>query len=129
MVLSGLGPSLGMELFPQVDSGEFVVRFRALPGSNFEITREIWQKSLQVIQEEAAGRTMWRFRWASPGSSRRVFSMNNLILFMRGPDDGQMRVALRDGSGVHLQSFRERLRRCCRRRSNPGWRTMLQGRA
>ena len=32
-VLVGLGPQLGTELFPQVDSGEFVVRFRAPPGS------------------------------------------------------------------------------------------------
>jgi hypothetical protein len=47
-----LGSRLGTELFPQVDSGEFVVRFRAPPGSNFEITRQIWAKSLQVIQEE-----------------------------------------------------------------------------
>ena len=28
-LLAGLGPQLGTELFPQVDSGEFVVRFRA----------------------------------------------------------------------------------------------------
>jgi multidrug efflux pump subunit AcrB len=48
-----LGTRLGTELFPQVDSGEFVVRFRAPPGSDFEITRQVWAKSLQVIQEEA----------------------------------------------------------------------------
>src|SRR5262249_27176699 len=46
-----LGTRLGTELFPQVDSGEFVIRFRAPPGSDFEITRQIWAKSLQVIQE------------------------------------------------------------------------------
>src|SRR5262249_50090841 len=40
-----------------------------------------------------------------------LFSINNLILFMRGPDDGQMRVALREGSGIKLAEFRERLRR------------------
>ena len=36
--------------------------------------------------------------------------MNNMLLFMRGPDDGQMRVALREGSGIHLDEFRQRLR-------------------
>src|SRR5271165_2253849 len=52
-LLVSLGPRLGTELFPQVDSGQFVVRFRAPPGSNFEITRQIWTKALQVMQEEA----------------------------------------------------------------------------
>ena len=31
-----LGNRLGTERFPQVDSGQFVVRFRAPPGSDFE---------------------------------------------------------------------------------------------
>ena len=39
------------------------------------------------------------------------FGMNNMVLFMRGPDDGQMRVALREGSGIKLDEFRERLRK------------------
>ena len=38
------------------------------------------------------------------------YGMNNMLLFMRGPDDGQMRVALREGSGIRLAAFRERLR-------------------
>src|SRR5690348_10779842 len=34
-----------------------------------------------------------------------------MLLFMRGPDDGQLRVALREGSGIELAEFRERLRK------------------
>ena len=52
-----------------------------------------------------------------------LYSINNLILFMRAPDDGQMRVALREGSGIRLQPFRERLREACPARSNPDWLT------
>ena len=37
--------------------------------------------------------------------------MNNIVLFMRGPDDGQLRVALRESSGIKLDEFRERLRK------------------
>ena len=33
-----------------------------------------------------------------------------MLLFMRGPDDGQMRVALGEDSGIQLAAFRERLR-------------------
>ena len=33
------------------------------------------------------------------------------ILFMRGPDDGQMRVKLREGSGVSIFTLQEKLRK------------------
>ena len=39
LVLWLVGLQLGRELFPQVDSGEFVLRFRPPAGSNFELTR------------------------------------------------------------------------------------------
>ena len=39
LVLWQLGLQVGTELFPQVDSGQFVLRFRPPPGSNFELTR------------------------------------------------------------------------------------------
>jgi multidrug efflux pump subunit AcrB len=34
-----------------------------------------------------------------------------MVLFMRGPDDGWLRVALTDDSGIKLDAFRERLRK------------------
>ncbi len=126
-LLFGLGTRIGTELFPQVDSGEFVLRFRAPPGSNFEITRRIWAKALQVIQEEAgAGNVDISMGFA--GQVSPVFSMNNLILFMRGPDDGQMRVALREGSGLRLQAFRERLRKALPEKVRPWLAELLQRR-
>jgi multidrug efflux pump subunit AcrB len=39
------------------------------------------------------------------------FGIDNMVLFMRGPDDGQLRVALTDDSGIKLDEFRERLRK------------------
>ncbi len=109
VVLWVLGTRLGTELFPQVDSGEFVLRFRAPPGSDFEITRQVWAKALQVIQEEAGAENV-QIGMGFAGQVSPLFSINNLILFMRAPDDGQMRVALREGADIHLQPFRERLR-------------------
>jgi multidrug efflux pump subunit AcrB len=113
-----LGTRLGTELFPQVDSGEFVIRFRAPPGSDFEITRQIWAKSLQVIQEEAGAENV-DIGMGFAGQISPLFSINNLILFMRAPDDGQMRVALREDSGIHLQPFRERLRKALPEKVKP----------
>jgi multidrug efflux pump subunit AcrB len=39
------------------------------------------------------------------------FGIDNMVLFMRGPDDGWLRVAFRDKSGIKLDEFRERLRK------------------
>jgi multidrug efflux pump subunit AcrB len=124
-VLGVVGPQLGTELFPQVDSGEFVIRFRAPPGSNFEITRQIWTKALQVIQEEVGAENV-DISMGFAGQVSPLFSVNNLILFMRAPDDGQMRVALREDAGIHLQPLRERLRKALPEKVKPWLADLLQ---
>src|SRR5262249_226495 len=98
---------------------------RAPPGSDFEVTRQIWAKSLQVIQEEAGAENV-EISMGFAGQVSPLFSVNNLILFMRGPDDGQMRVALNEDSGIHLQSFRERLREALPRKVKPWLADLLQ---
>ena len=120
LILWLVGTQLGTELFPQVDSGEFVLRFRTPPGTNYELTRQAWVRCLEVIEEEAgAGNVEISMGFA--GQQAPNYGMNNMMLFMRGPDDGQMRVALREGSGIQLDDFRERLRQVLARASScPG---------
>ena len=52
-VLGLVGTRVGQELFPRVDSGQFVLRFRPPPGTTFEITRQMAVRVLEVIQDEA----------------------------------------------------------------------------
>ena len=118
IVLVAVGSQLGMELFPQVDSGVFVLRFRAPPGSNFEITRQVAVKTLQVVEEEAKAENV-EISMGFAGQQAPVYSMNNLILFMRGPDDGQLRIALKEDSGIRLDSLRERLRKALPEKVKP----------
>ena len=54
VILAVVGMQVGTELFPQIDSGEFVLRFRPPPGSNFELTRQVAIKCLEEIEREAA---------------------------------------------------------------------------
>ena len=66
------GMQLGTELFPQVDSGEFVLRYRPPSGSNFEITR---QMGVKILQSHAAGSRSREHRdqpRAMPGRSLRI---------------------------------------------------------
>ena len=96
LVLWLLGLQVGTELFPQVDSGEFVLRFRPPPGSNFELTREMAVKCLEEIEHEAKPENI-EITMGFVGQVAPNFGIDNMVLFMRGPDDGQLRVALARG--------------------------------
>ncbi len=125
LVLVGLGLQLGTELFPQVDAGEFVLRFRAPPGTNFELTRQMWVRCLQVIDEEAGAGNI-HISMGFAGQQAPNYGVNNMILFMRGPDDGQMRVQLIDSSGVAVGPLRERLRKVLPERIIPWFTDVLE---
>ena len=120
LALSGL--QVGTELFPQIDQGEFVLRFRPPPGSSFELTREMGLKCLQEIEHEA-GTDNISITMGFVGQVAPNFGIDNMVLFMRGPDDGWLRVKLKEDSGIKLDEFRERLRKVFPSGSFPGWRT------
>ena len=94
LVLWQLGLQVGTELFPQIDSGQFVLRFRPPPGSNFELTRQMAVKCLEEIEHEAKPENI-AITMGYVGQVAPNFGIDNMVLFMRGPDDGQLRVALR----------------------------------
>ena len=108
LALAG-GPAVGTELFPQVDSGQFVIRFRAPPGSEYELTRKFAVKVLDVIDQETQGNVAISMGYV--GLAATNTATNNMLLFMRGTDDVQMRVRLEEGSGLRLADLRERLRK------------------
>src|SRR5262249_8462356 len=113
-----LGVRIGNELFPQIDSGEFVLRFRPPPGSNYELTRQMAVKCLEEIEREAKAKNI-AITMGFVGQVAPNFGIDNMVLFMRGPDDGQLRVALHEDSGIKLAQFREHLRKILPERVNP----------
>jgi multidrug efflux pump subunit AcrB len=125
LVLWQLGLQVGTELFPQVDSGQFVLRFRPPPGSSFELTREMAVKCLEEIEKEAKPGNV-AISMGYVGQVAPNFGIDNMVLFMRGPDDGQLRVALREDSGIKLAEFRERLRTVLHERVIPWLTTRLE---
>jgi multidrug efflux pump subunit AcrB len=120
-----LGREVGTELFPQIDSGQFVLRFRPPPGSNFELTRQMAVKCLEEIEREAKPENI-EISMGFVGQVAPNFGIDNMVLFMRGPDDGQLRVALREDSGIKLAPFRERLRKVLPERVIPWLITRLE---
>jgi multidrug efflux pump subunit AcrB len=118
LVLSLGGMQLGTELFPQIDSGEFVLRYRPPSGSNFEITRQMGVKILQIMQEEVGAENI-DICLGYAGQIAPNFGMNNIVLFMRGPDDGWLRVKFREEGGIKLDAFREKMRKILPERIAP----------
>jgi multidrug efflux pump subunit AcrB len=110
LILGILGLLVGTELFPQIDSGQFVLRFRPPPGSNFELTRQMAVKCLEEIEREA-GRENIQIHMGFAGQVAPNFGIDNMVLFMRGPDDGMVRVAFRETTKIKLDEFREQLRK------------------
>ncbi|HTU21341.1 MAG TPA: efflux RND transporter permease subunit, partial [Gemmataceae bacterium] len=114
LILGVLGLQVGTELFPQIDSGQFVLRFRPPPGSSYDLSREMAVKCLEVMETEAKEESGKEENLAITlgfvGQVAPNFGIDNMVLFMRGPDDGYLRVALKDESHIKLAKFRERLR-------------------
>ncbi|MBV8229795.1 MAG: efflux RND transporter permease subunit, partial [Planctomycetaceae bacterium] len=125
LVIWLLGVQIGNELFPQIDSGQFVLRFRPPPGSNFELTRQMAVKCLEEIEREARPENI-QITMGFVGQVAPNFGIDNMVLFMRGPDDGQLRVALREDSGIKLDAFRERIRKVLPGRVIPWLATRLE---
>ncbi len=125
LILWLLGSQVGTELFPPVDSGEFVLRFRPPPGSSFELTRQMAVKCLEEIEREAKTENV-AITMGFVGQVAPNFGIDNMVLFMRGPDDGQLRVALEEDSGIKLAEFRERLREVLPERVIPWLAARLQ---
>jgi multidrug efflux pump subunit AcrB len=126
LVLWLLGLQVGTELFPQIDSGQFVLRFRPPPGSNYELTRQMAVKCLEEIERDAKPENI-AITMGFVGQVAPNFGIDNMVLFMRGPDDGQIRVALREDSGIKLDEFRERLRKVLPERVIPWLTKRLEG--
>lgn len=95
LVLWLIGEQLGTELFPKVDSGQFVLRFRPPPGSNYQLTREMALECLHAIAEQAKPENI-QITLGFAGQVAPNFGMDNIVLFMRGPDDGYLHRAARN---------------------------------
>ena len=125
LILWQVGTRTGTELFPQINSREFVLRYRPPRGSNFELTREMGVKILQTIEQEVGADNI-DISIGYAGQIAPNFGMNNIVLFMRGPDDGWLRARFREGAGIDLAEFRERMRKLLPKKIIPWMVTVLE---
>src|SRR5207247_2980400 len=100
---------LGMEIFPTVDAGQFQLRLRAPTGTRIQRTEELTVQALEVIKE-AVGADNVDISVAYVGVVSGNYPINNVYLWLSGPEEAVVRVALRRGSGVRVEELKARLR-------------------
>jgi multidrug efflux pump subunit AcrB len=105
-----LGPRLGTDIFPRVDAGAFQLRLRAPTGTRIEQTEAITQEALRFVGEEvkAAGGEV-DITLGYVGVVASSYPINAVYLWMGGPHESAIRVALKPGS-VRVDELTARLR-------------------
>ncbi len=108
-VILGLGPRLGLEIFPKVDTGRFQLRIKAPTGTRIEETERITLAALGTIGEEV-GRDSIEVSVGYVGNVPSSYPINAIFQWTGGPEEVVLRVALKAGRGIAIEPLKERLR-------------------
>jgi multidrug efflux pump subunit AcrB len=105
-----IAPRLGREIFPHASAGQMQIRFRAPTGSRVSVTE---QTALAIEQEvrRLAGANNVEITLGYVGSIPTSYPVNTISLWMSGPQDGILRVALKPDSTLNLDELQAQLRK------------------
>jgi multidrug efflux pump subunit AcrB len=99
-------PKLGTEIFPSVDSGQYQIRLRAPAGTRIERTEVIALKALDLIKQiEGPDKVLITSDVVGAHPNRNPF--NYVYLWMGGPQEAVVRVALRADAPRRGDDFKE----------------------
>jgi multidrug efflux pump subunit AcrB len=104
-----VGGSLGREIFPTVDAGQFQLRLRAPVGTRIERTEELTVQALEAIKD-MVGPDQVDISLGYVGVVPPSYPINSVYLWMGGPEEAVLRVALKPGSGIRVEELKHRLR-------------------
>ncbi|RYY29684.1 MAG: efflux RND transporter permease subunit [Sphingobacteriaceae bacterium] len=101
--------TIGRDVLPKVNSGQFQVRLRAADGTRLERTEADVVKTLHVL-EELVGKKNIAVTSAFVGQHPSQFSTSPIYLFMAGPQEAVLQVNLSEDYKVNLDQLKERFR-------------------
>jgi multidrug efflux pump subunit AcrB len=104
-----LVPSLGTELFPRVDTGQFQLRIRAPAGTRLEKTVDIVRGVDQAIRDQV-GDARVALTLANVGNPAWTYPVNAVYVFNAGPQDAVLLTQLQGRDRPRLDALQERLR-------------------
>ncbi|HZT83251.1 MAG TPA: efflux RND transporter permease subunit, partial [Gemmataceae bacterium] len=100
---------VGTEIFPTVDAGQFQMRLRAPTGTRIDRTEELTKEAIEQIKQMVGPENV-ALSLAYVGTIPGAYPINDVYLWMGGPEEAVLRVALRPGSGVRIEELKQRLR-------------------
>ena len=109
LILLAVTPRLGLELFPEVDSGQFQLRMRAPTGTRVERTEEDALKMLDIVKR-TVGPDNVEISTAFTGVQPSSYPVNLIQLWTSGPHESVMRVQLKPTAMPRGEELREKLR-------------------
>jgi multidrug efflux pump subunit AcrB len=104
-----VGPRLGTDIFPAVDTGQFQLRLRAPTGTRVERTEVLALQALEAIRAEAGPGNV-AITLGFVGTQPPSYPINTIYLWTSGPHEAVLLVALRPNAHIRLDDFKERLR-------------------
>lgn len=102
-------PSLGREIFPQVDTGQFKLRIRAATGTRIERTEVVALQALRVI-ERLVGKEHIAISSGFIGVQPASYPINTLYLWTSGPHEAVLQVQLKPSASPRGEVLKEKLR-------------------
>jgi multidrug efflux pump subunit AcrB len=109
VVIYGVGSTLGLEIFPQVDAGRFQLRVKAPAGTRIEKTEQIVQDVLAAIREEV-GEDAVEISVGYVGLIPSSYPINAIYQWTGGPEEAFLRVAMNEDAHVDIEALKRRLR-------------------
>ena len=109
-ILVSVGGTLGTDIFPTVDAGQFQLRLRAPTGTRVERTETIVLKALDTIRE-VAGRDNVALTLSFVGVVPSSYPINAIFLWTSGPHEAVLLVAIKKESGLRIEDLKETLRK------------------
>ena len=109
IVIVFVGPSLGSEIFPIVDSGQFRLRVRAAAGTRIEATEKLAAKVLDVVGQEA-GTGNLDISLGFVGVQNSAYPVNTVYLWTSGPEEAVLDIQIASRANVRITDLQDRLR-------------------
>jgi len=105
-----LGRTLGTEVFPVVDTGQFELHLRAPAGTDIDHTEQIALKALDLVKREVGPHNV-EISLGFVGSQPPNYAINTIYLWSAGSEEAILQVQLDPNAGIGVEELKETLRR------------------
>jgi multidrug efflux pump subunit AcrB len=102
--------SIGRDILPKSNNGQFQLRLRAPEGTRIERTELITIDALNIIKD-AVGENNISITSAYIGQHPAIFSVSPIYLWMAGPHESVIQVAMKEGFKMNNEEMKELIRK------------------